>query len=110
MLGFVAWGIGSWIMGVVANLLGGKTNTGEMLRVFGFTSLFNLLGIIPCIGIVLGVFLGIVAAFLGIREAAGVSTGKAIAIGIVGFIAVIIVSLILSVILGFILGPTGLIG
>lgn len=109
VLSFVAWGLASWVMGLVANLLGGKTNTGEMLRVFGFTSIFNLLGVIPCLGII-AVFLGIVAAFLGIREAAGVSTGKALAIGIVGALAIIIVSVILSVILGFILGPTGLIG
>ena len=109
ILGLIGWGVGSWVMGFVGNALGGKTNTGEMLRVFGFASIFNLLGIIPCLGII-GWILGIIATVIGIREAAEVSTGKAIVIGIVGFIAILVVSAILGIILAAILGPMGLIG
>jgi hypothetical protein len=110
LLSFLGWGIGSWVMGFVGNMLGGKTNTGEMLRVFGYASIFNLLGIIPCLGFV-GWILGIIATVIGIREAAEVSTGKALVIGVVGFIAVIIVSTIIGAILGAIgLGSAGFVG
>lgn len=109
LLSFLGWGIGSWVMGFVGNALGGKTNTGEMLRVFGFASIFNLLGIIPCLGLI-GWILGIIATVIGIREAAEVSTGKAIAIGIVGFIAIFILSFVLALVLGLVLAPFGLIG
>jgi hypothetical protein len=108
LLGFIGWGVGSFVMGLVANMLGGKTNTGEMLRVFGYASIFNLLGIIPCLGFI-GWILGIIATVLGIREAAEVSTGKAIAIGIIGFIAILIVSAVIGIILAAILVPLGLI-
>jgi len=98
LLSFLGWGIGSWVMGFIANMLGGKTNTGEMLRVFGYASIFNLLGIIPCLGII-GWILGIIATVIGIREAAEVTTGKAVVIGIVGFIAVLIVSTVIGLVL-----------
>ncbi|MCC7162885.1 MAG: YIP1 family protein [Anaerolineae bacterium] len=109
VLGFIGWGVGSWVMGFVGNMLGGKTNTGEMLRVFGFASIFNLLGIIPCLGLI-GWILGIIATVIGIREAAEVSTGKAVAIGVIGFVAILIVSVVIGIVLGLILGPFGLIG
>ena len=106
----VGWGILSAIIGFVSKLLGGKTNTGAMLRVLGFAWIFNLLGIIPCLGIVIGFVLAIIGAILGIREASGVSTGKSIAIGIIGFIVFVVVAVVLAVVLGFILGPAGLFG
>lgn len=107
LLSFIGWGVGSWVMGFVGNMLGGKTNTGEMLRVFGFASIFNIIGIIPCLGII-GWILGIIATVIGIREAAEVSTGKAIVIGIVGFIAILIVSFVIGLIVSLILAPFGL--
>lgn len=99
LLSLLGWFIGSFIMGFVANALGGKTDTGEMLRVFGFAQIFNLLGIIPCLGFI-GLILGIIATVIGIREAAEVTTGKAIVIGIVGLIVIVILSAIVGLIVG----------
>src|SRR5262245_525391 len=77
LLGLLGWFFGSWAIGFAANALGGKTNTCEMLRVYGFASIFGLVAIIPCIGF-LAWILTIIATVIGIREAAEVSTGKAI--------------------------------
>jgi hypothetical protein len=109
LYGVVGWFVASWVVGLVANVLGGKTTTGEILRVFGYSSIFNLLGILPCIGWILAPLLSLVAGIMGVREAAKVSTGKAIVIGIVGGIAIAIVIAVLGGILYLILPAIGLI-
>jgi hypothetical protein len=106
-LGLIGWVVGSWAMAFAGNALGGKTNTGEMLRVYGYASIFGLLAIIPCVGF-LAWILSIIATVIGIREAAEVSTGKAIAIGIVGFIVLLILSFIIGLVISLILAPFGL--
>lgn len=105
-VGLIGWVVGSWAMAFAGNALGGKTNTGEMLRVYGFASIFSLLSIIPCLGFFAWI-LAIIATVIGIREAAEVSTGKAIGIGIVAFIVLIVVSFVLNLIFGLILRPFG---
>jgi hypothetical protein len=106
----VYWGLGSWVVGVVAKLFGGKTDTGEMLRVLGFASIFNLLFIIPCLGPIVGTIFWLFGEILGIREASEVSTGKAILIAIIGGIVVGIVWAILAGIVMFVIAPTGVLG
>jgi hypothetical protein len=108
--GLVYWGIGSWVVGAVAKLFGGKTDTGEMLRVLGFASIFNLLFIIPCLGPIVGTIFWVFGAVLGIREASEVSTGKAILIAILGAIVVGIVFAIIASIVMFVIAPTGILG
>ncbi len=95
----VGWLIGSWVIAFVAQLFGGKTDTGEMLRVFGFTQVFTILTIIPVCGAIAGLILSIIAAVIGIREAAGFSTGKAILTGVVAFIALFIVAAVVGIVL-----------
>ncbi len=95
----VGWLIGSWVIAFVAGLFGGKTDTGEMLRVFGFTQIFTILTIIPVCGAIVGLILSIIAAVIGIREAAGFSTGKAILTGVVAFIALFIVAAVIGIVL-----------
>ncbi|MCC7164231.1 MAG: YIP1 family protein [Anaerolineae bacterium] len=109
VLGLVGWALFSVVIGFGAKLLGGKSSIGKMLRVFGFASIFLVVGTIPCLGI-LGMILGIVATIIGLREAAEFSTGKAIATGVIGFIVFAVLAVILGVVLGMILGPTGMIG
>ncbi len=95
----IGWFIASWVFAFVSKtFFGGKTNTSEMLRVFGFTQIFEIIGIIPCLGII-GVILAIIGAIIGIREASEFDTTKAILTGIVGFIAILIVSFIITAIL-----------
>lgn len=95
----IGWLVGSWVIAFVANLFGGKTDTGEMLRVFGFTQIFNILAIVPVCGSIAGLILSIIAAVIGIREAAGFGTDKAILTGIVAFIVLLIVGAVVSIFL-----------
>lgn len=93
----LGWLAGSWVIAFVAKtFFGGKTNTGEMLRVFGFTQIFSILGIVPVCGTLAALVLSLIAAVIGIREAAEFSTGKAILTGVVAFIALLIVSAIVG--------------
>ena len=97
----VGWLVGSWVIAFVATtFLGGKTNTGEMLRVFGYTQIFQIFGIIPCLGTLVALVLSLIGAVIGIREAAEFSTGKAVLTGIIAFIILLIVGTIISIILG----------
>jgi hypothetical protein len=99
----IGWIVGSAVFAFVAGLFGGKTNTGEMLRVFGFTQVFQVLNIIPCIGMVAALVLSVIGAIIGIREAGEFSTGKAVLTGIVGLIALFIVNAVVALVLGPIL-------
>lgn len=105
--GLVGWFVASWAMAFAGNMLGGKTNTGEMLRVYGFASIFGLVSIIPCIGWLAGI-LTIIATVIGIREAAEFTTGKAILTGIVGFIVLVVISFVVGFVINLILQPFGL--
>ncbi len=95
----IGWFIVSWVLAFVSKtFFGGKTNTSEMLRVFGFTQLFAIIGIIPCLGII-GWILSIIGAIIGIREASEFDTGKAILTGIIGLVVLIVVGLVIGAIL-----------
>lgn len=96
--GLISWLVGSWVIAFVAGLFGGKTDTGEMLRVFGYTQIFTILGIVPVCGAIAGLILSIIAAVIGIREAAGFSTGKAVLTGVVAFVALFIVAAVLGIV------------
>lgn len=97
----LSWLIGSWVFAFVSTtFFGGKTNTGEMLRVFGFTQVFQILAIIPCIGAILALILSVIGAIIGIREASEFDTTKAILTGIVGFVILLVVSFIVALVLG----------
>lgn len=99
-LGLLAWVVASWILAFVAKLFGGKTDMQEMMRVVGYVAIFSLVSVllllvafIPFLGCLVGIMalilaiLQIIGFFVGVREAAEVSTGKAIITGIVGAIA-----------------------
>lgn len=95
----LGWLIVSWVFAFVSKtFFGGKTNTGEMLRVFGYTQVFAIIGIIPCLGII-GWILSIIGAIIGIREASEFDTTKAILTGIIGFVVLIIVGAIIGIVL-----------
>jgi len=100
----IGWLIGSAVFGFIANAFGGKTNTGEMLRVFGFTQIFQILNIIPCLGSIAALILSVIGAIIGIREAAEFSTSKAVLTGLVGLIVLFIVNMVIGLILSPFLG------
>lgn len=106
--GLIGWAVGSWLLSFVAKtIFKGDTSTGEMLRVNGYTRAFGLLGIlgiIPVLGAIIGfvtAILGIIGNIIGIREAAGFDTTKAILTAVIaGVITFLIVGLVAGVIGG----------
>lgn len=98
--GILSWLVGSWVIAFVAKtFFGGKTDTGEMLRVFGFSQIFSILGIVPVCGAIVGLILSLIAAVIGVREAAGFDTMKAVLTCVVAFIALLIVGAIVTAVM-----------
>ena len=74
LAGVVGWAFSSWLTAFVAKkFFSGDTNTGEMLRVFGHSYIFQLLGIIPVIGPIIGSVLQAIGNFFGVREVTAVT-------------------------------------
>ncbi|NJL33577.1 MAG: hypothetical protein HC893_06580 [Chloroflexaceae bacterium] len=94
--------IGSAIFALVANtFFGGEATTGKLMRVFGFAYIFQILGIIPCLGTLAAFVLGIIGSVLSIREGSRIGTGGAIVTYILP--SVILFALLFCAIFGIIL-------
>lgn len=110
----ISWFIGAWALAFVAKtFFKGQTETQNMLRVTGFTSVFQVvtyvLGIIPCVGAIgalIGSILQIIGNIIGIREAGGLDTTKAILTAIIAGIVVFIIASIIAAI-GALIGVGG---
>lgn len=99
----VGWLIGSWVIAFVAKtFFGGKTNFGEMLRVFGYTQIFQVFAIVPCLGTLVALILSLIGAVIGIREASEFSTGKAVMTGLVAFVILLIVGAVIGMALALV--------
>lgn len=104
------WGAASFVIAAVAkNMFRGKTDTGEMLRVFGFSRVFQILLILgvfsstlAAIVSIAGLVLSIIGSIIGIREATGFTTGKA---AIVGIFAIVLVAVVIAFFTAFVLNP-----
>lgn len=108
VIGLIGWYITAWVLAFVAERLGGKTNTQEMLRVTGFVEVFGVIAIItilaainPILGCIAGIIgfivaiLRLIGYIIGVREAAEFSTTNAIITAIiaaiVNFIIVVVI-------------------
>jgi Yip1 domain len=124
LLGLLSWVVASWVLSAVASAMGGKTNTGEMMRVTGFVQVFGLVSILnilvlvsPALGCITGL-MGLVVAILsligyviGVREAAEFDTTKAIIAAIVAAIANFLITVVVAgVILTAVAGAMSLAG
>ena len=106
----LVWGAGAFVIAAVAkNLFRGKTDTGEMLRVFGFTRVFQILLILgvfssalAAIVSIAGLVLSVAGSIIGIREATGFTTGKAAAVGI---FAIVLIAIVIAFFTAFVLNP-----
>ncbi len=99
----VSWLVGGWVIAFVSKtFFGGKTDTGEMLRVFGYTQIFQIIAIVPCIGTIIALVLSLIAAVIGIREASEFDTTKAILTAVIAFVILLIVGVILSTLLALV--------
>ena len=89
------------------NLFDGDADPGELLRVLGYASapqLLGLLGFIPCIGWLIalaGAIWALVAGFYGVREALDLDTTETLITVALGWLAVVIISSVVRGIFGF---------
>ena len=84
LIGWVLWSGITYLVGT--SVFGGEADMGEMLRVIGFAFAPQLLGIIPFIGACIGGIWSLVAGFIAVRQGLDLTTGKAIATILIGFI------------------------
>lgn len=104
LVGWVVWSAVTYFVGT--SLFGGKADLGEMLRVIGFAYAPQVLGIIPCIGFIIGAIWSLLAGFVAVRQGLDLDNTNAFLTIVVGFIAYIILWAIVGAIFG--IGGIGL--
>ena len=95
---WLAWSFLTYFIGT--RLFGGEATMGEMMRVIGFAYAPQMLGIIPCLGGLVGLIWSLVAAFVGIRQGLDVSNGKTALTIVVGIIVYVGLSLLFYMLFG----------
>ncbi len=101
LLTFVNWLIWSAVTYFVGTqLFDGDADLNEMLRVIGFAYAPRMLGIIPCIGGIIGAIWALIASYFAIKEGLDLDDGKTIATVLIGWL--------ITVIIGAILGALGI--
>ena len=95
LIGWIGWAIITYFVGTA--VFKGETDIPEMLRVLGYASAPNLLGLlrfIPCVGWafpLIGGLLALAAGIIAIREAMDFDTSKAIVTVFIGWIIVVVI-------------------
>jgi hypothetical protein len=96
--GWIVWSVVTFVVGT--NLFGGKADVGEMLRVIGFAFAPQLLGIVPCLGAIVGGIWSLIAGFIAIRQGLDLGNARtALTIG-VGFFGYLVLVAILGDLFG----------
>jgi hypothetical protein len=102
-IGTVFWAFAGWIIwsGITlfigTRIFNGRADMGEMLRVIGFASAPLGLGIIPCIGGVVGVLWTAAAVYVALRQGLDLDGGRAMLTALIGFLVYALGYLILFV-------------
>ncbi len=100
LVGWIGWAIITYFVGT--KMFQGKTDIPEMMRVLGYASAPNLLGIfrwIPCVGWIIalaGGILSLIAGVLAIREAMEFDTTNAIVTVVISWIIAFVITLVIS--------------
>jgi hypothetical protein len=112
--GIVGWLIWSGITYLIGTMFfGGTADWGELLRTLGFAQapgVLNVLGFIPLLGGLVRFAVAIwllVAGIVAIRQALDISTGKAILVAVIGWLAIFIPMLILGGVAAAVIGAAG---
>ncbi|MBI5034591.1 MAG: YIP1 family protein [Chloroflexi bacterium] len=121
IFGLIAWVVAAWVLQFVAKMLGGKTDTGEMMRVTGYVQIFGLVSILnvlalagtalSCVTGLLGfvvAILSLIGYIIGVREAAEFSTGNAVITAVIAAIVNFIIIAIPTAIVAFVLIALGM--
>ncbi len=100
------WTFASWIIwAVITYLVGsvlfkGQADVGEMLRVLGFAQAPRLLGIIPCIGGIVGAIWALIAGFIAVRQGLDLDNTKAFFTIVIGWLVVVLGSFLVNALVG----------
>lgn len=103
--GFVGT-FGGWIvwsaltLWIGTRLFDGVADMGEMMRVIGFAYAPQMLGIIPCLGWIVGAIWSLVAVFIAVRQGLDLDNVKTFVTIIIGFIAYLVLVALLSLLFG----------
>jgi hypothetical protein len=95
---WVIWAVVTLVVGTA--LFDGQADLGEMLRVVGFAFAPQVLGIIPCIGWLIGLIWTLAAMFVAVRQGLDLDDVKTLVTIVVGFIVYVIGAIILNVLVG----------
>ncbi len=99
--GLIGWAVISAILYFVGTtFFKGEATIGEMLRVVGFAYSPQILGVIPCIGWLIGLIWTFVALIVATRQGLDITTGKALVTIIIAGIAYVIVVLVSALLFG----------
>lgn len=98
LAGWVVWSALTYFVGT--SLFGGQADLGEMLRVIGFAYAPQVLGIIPCIGWIVGAIWSLIAGFIAVRQGLDLDNTKAFLTIAIGFVAYLIIAGIFGAIFG----------
>jgi hypothetical protein len=98
LFGWILWSAVSYFVGT--SIFKGQADLGEMLRVVGFAYTPQFLGIIPCIGGIVGAIWSLIAGFIAIRQGLDLDNTKAFLTIVISFFAYVIIQVILNAILG----------
>jgi hypothetical protein len=82
-IGWVLWSAVSYFVGT--SLFGGQATLEKMLRVIGYAYAPQFLGIIPCVGPVIGTIWSLIAGFFAIREGLELDSTKTLLTVLIGF-------------------------
>ena len=99
LLGWAVWAGITYLIG--KTVFNGTATWGELLRTLGFAqtpALLNVLGIIPVLGGLVKFVVAIwvlIAGIIAIRQALDISTGKAVVVAILGWLALMVVTMVL---------------
>lgn len=97
-LGWLVWSAVTYFVGT--SLFKGQATLDEMLRVIGFAYAPQVLGIIPCIGFIVGAIWSLIAGFIAVRQGLDLDNTNALLTIIVGFIGYVILWAILGSVFG----------
>jgi hypothetical protein len=95
---WLIWSASTYIVGT--QLFKGRATFTGMLRVLGFAYAPRVLGIIPCIGDVIGAIWSLIAGYFAIREGHNLDDGGTIITILIGWVLALIIRALIGAIAG----------
>lgn len=98
VVGWLVWSAVTYFVGT--SFFGGQADMGEMMRVLGFSYAPQILGIIPCIGWLIGLIWSLAAGFVAVRQGLDLDNTKTLLTIIIGFVVILLVTALFSALFG----------